>query len=201
MRQGGYAVVSGLLPPQVLAALQREAQTQRHLAQDVCVRGSAPINEAQRGGSPARKLLSAPGAAVQQALYADPRLARTLSTLTGLPVAPTASEAGGSFSYYCRPGDFLSIHRDIVSCDVALITCLQETGSIGGAGKLCLYPTRLWEPLSELRNEPLRGATPIRLSPGHSAVVLGGVVPHCTLPVAAAQCRVVSLLCYRALLS
>jgi hypothetical protein len=98
------------------------------------------------------------------------------------------------------PRDFLTIHRDVMTCDVALITCLEETGVHDSGGKLCFYPQRIWELLGANRREPTKGAVPMRLAPGDTAVLLGGVVPHCTLPVSGGQRRVVSLLCYRALI-
>jgi hypothetical protein len=197
MRQGGYAVVPGLFAPEAIASLRCEADVQRSQAQDVCVRRSDA--EPIRGGDPARKFLNAPGGAVQLALYGNLVLRQTVASIVGLPIVPTGS--GGTFTYYCRPLDFLTIHRDIVTCDVALITCLAETGVRGSGGKLCLYPQRIWEDLGSLRREPIRGAVPVRLAPGETAILLGGIVPHCTLPVSGGQCRVVSLLCYRVLSS
>jgi hypothetical protein len=197
MRQGGYAIVPGLFASDARASLRREADDQRSLAQDVCVRRSDA--ELVRGGDPARKFLNASGGPVQLALYANLDLQQAVASIVGLPIVPTGSR--GTFTYYCRPFDFLTIHRDIVTCDVALITCLAETGVRGSGGKLCLYPQRIWEDLGSLRREPVRGAVPVRLAPGETAILLGGVVPHCTLPVGGGQCRIVSLLCYRALVN
>jgi hypothetical protein len=192
MGRGGFAVLSGLFA-ESLSLLQREAEGQRPQADDVYVRRSDA--ESVRGGAPARKLLTAPGGAVQRSLYTDAALWQAIEAIVGLPVVPTG--AGGTFTYYARPGDFLTIHRDIVTCDVALITCLEETGVRDSGGKLCFYPQRIWELLGAIRREPTKGAVPMRLAPGDTAVLLGGVVPHCTLPVSSGQRRVVSLLCYR----
>jgi hypothetical protein len=196
MRQGGYAIVPDLFAPATIAALRDEADLQRRQAQEVVVRRSDA--EAVRGGNPARKYLTASGGALQQAFYGSLALRQAVAGIVGLPIVPTGAE--GTFSYYCRPFDFLTIHRDIVSCDVALITCLEETGVRGSGGKLCLYPDRIWEGLGSIRREPVSGAMPVRLAAGETAVLLGGIVPHCTLPVGGGQRRVVSLLCYRALI-
>jgi hypothetical protein len=194
MARGGYVVLAGLFPSSTVAALRDEAARQREFAQHVEVRRSDA--ELVRGGDPARRFLNAPGGEVQQACYMSPDLQDALEGIIGLPVVPTGS--GGTFSYYCRPGDFLTIHRDIVTCDVAVITCVEDEGAVTSGGKLCVYPGRVWEGLPEIRRDPARGAIPVRLAPGETAVLFGGVVPHCTLPVAAGQSRVVSLLCYRA---
>ena len=197
MGRGGFMVVPSLFAPEAITSLRHEAEIQQSQAQDVCV----PRSDTQqiRGGNPARKFLSAPGGGVQRALYDSLELQQAIAAIVGLPIVP--SGAGGTFSYYCRPRDFLAIHRDIVSCDVALITCLEETGVRDSGGKLCLYPQRIWEPLGSLRRTPVRGVVPLRLQPAETAILLGGVVPHCTLPVRGGQRRVVSLLCYRALVS
>lgn len=195
MQQGGYSVVPGLFAHDAIVALQREATMQQSQAQHVSV--SRSDNEVVRGGDPARKFLNAPGGPVQRSLYGSAGVQQAVASIVGLPIVPTG--AGGTFTYYCRPRDFLTIHRDIVTCDVALITCLEETGARNSGGKLCFYPERIWEPLGALRREPVRGAVPVRLAPGETAILLGGVVPHCTLPVGGGQRRVVSLLCYRAL--
>jgi hypothetical protein len=195
MGRSGFVILSGLFAPDALVALRREANAQSAQALDVCVRRSD--DEMIRGGNPARKFLSAPGGVVQRSFYTDPALWQAIEGVVGLPVVPTG--AGGTFTYYIRQRDFLAIHRDIVTCDVALITCLDETGVRDSGGKLCLYPQRIWELLSAVRREPMKGAVPVRLVPGDTAVLLGGVVPHCTLPVNAGQRRLVSLLCYRAI--
>ena len=129
-------------------------------------------------------------------LFNETRLTE-LAPLAQLPVAPTGS--CGTYSYYCRPGDYLTIHRDIATCDVAVITCLEEEGIASSGGKLCVYPSRVHESLAQVRRDPTRGALPLRLAPGETVVLFGGLVPHCTLPVVAGQNRVVSLLCYRAI--
>lgn len=194
MQQGGFAILRGLFTPQTIELLRGEAEARKPLAQNVCAGRSD--DEQIRGGSPARRFLNASGGDGQHAIYNNPAMMQTIASVAGLPIVPTGT--GGTFTYYCRPGDFLSIHRDIVTCDIAVITCLEDFGVSDSGGKLCMYPRRVWETLGSLRRDPVTGAVPIRLAPGDTAVLLGGVVPHCTLPVKCGQNRVVSLLCYRA---
>lgn len=194
-QQGGYTVLRKWLPPDFVSALIAEAREQKALATSVNI--SKSDSELVRGGSPARKFLNAPGGDVQLSLYENRSAMQAIASLAQLPIAPTGS--GGTFSYYCRPGDYLTIHRDIVACDVAVITCLEEEGIASSGGKLCVYPSRVHESLPQVRRNPTQGAVPLRLAPGETVVLFGGIVPHCTLPVAAGQHRVVSLLCYRAI--
>lgn len=197
MARGGFVVVRGLFTPAVMSELRREADRQIDHAEDVRVDRSDA--ETVRGGDPARKYLNAPGGQVQQALYLDPGLRQAVASTAGLAMVPTG--AGGTFTYYCRRGDFLTIHRDIVTCDVAVITCVEDSGAQGSGGKLCVYPERIREGLVSLRRDPVTGAIPVRLEPGDTVVLLGGIVPHCALPVSEGQRRVVSLLCYRAVVN
>jgi hypothetical protein len=175
-------------------ALADEAERALPEAQESRV--DASDGEEERGGSPRRRFLSAAGGGRQQALFADPGLWRELSELVGLPVRP--SGMAGTYSYYCRPGDFLTIHRDVVTCDLALITCLHDSGARGRSGASCLWPGRLDDALSALRADPGPGAAVLRLDPGDTLILLGGIVPHAVLPVAVGQKRVVSLLCFEA---
>src|SRR5262249_3511959 len=106
----------------------------------------------------------------------------------------------GTYSYYVRAGDFLDIHRDIVECDVAVISCLSDgQAGDGEGGRLCLYPDRLFEALSSIRATPELGAVKLRLDPGQTVVLYGGVLPHTLLRVAEGQTRIVSVLCYCAI--
>ena len=194
MQQGGFAILRGLFAPLTIDLLRREAEARKALAQDICVGRSD--DEQIRGGSPARRFLNASGGDGQHAIYTNPAMMQTIASVAGLPIVPTGTD--GTFTYYCRPDDFLGIHRDIVTCDIAVITCLQDVGASDSGGKLCIYPQRVWETLGSLRRDPVTGAVPLRLAPGDTTVLLGGVVPHCTLPVKGGQNRVVSLLCYRA---
>jgi len=194
MGQGGYAVLPDLLEPGRLQDLLEEAVRCSSQAQETWTAHSDA--EEERGGNPARRFLTAAGGSLQTALYLSAGMREMLSGIARLPVVPTGE--GGTFIYYVRPGDFLTIHRDIVTCDLAVITCLHDDGGNGSGGKLCLYPERLLEPLSAIRAEPAKSARLLRLQPGRTLVLFGGVVPHGVLPVEPGQSRLVSVLCYRA---
>ncbi len=115
--------------------------------------------------------------------------------LTHRSIEPTGEL--GTYSYYSRPGDFLAIHRDIVTCDVAVITCLSDSPDHAAGGALCLYPDRMFEPVAAIRATPSEGARVVRLREGQTIALFGGLVPHALLPVDADQVRIVSVLCYR----
>jgi hypothetical protein len=84
-----------------------------------------------------------------------------------------------------------------MGCDIAVVTVLRDDSSpLTISGALVLYPTRWNEPLSAIRRRPESGAVTVKLSPGQSAVLCGGLVPHALLTVARGQRRIVSTLCY-----
>lgn len=148
-----------------------------------------------RGGAPARKFLSAPGDQVQDALYHAPWLRAWLAETVGAPVVPTG--ARGTYNYYARPGDYLALHRDIETCDLTVITCLYDNAAdTDWGGTLRLYPHRNNEPLSAIRATPDQGSRLLRLHPGQTLTMLGGIVAHDLLPLAGDQLRIVSILCY-----
>jgi hypothetical protein len=149
----------------------------------------------ERGGTPARRLFSSGGGDAQQALYSCRRFHGLLAGLVGANLEPTGAK--GSYSYYVRPGDFLGLHRDILQCDVAAITCLCDCGGDGDSGALRLYPGRAAEPLTVIRSTPDQGVASVQLHPGQTIILLGGYVAHATVPMSAAQKRVISVLCYR----
>ena len=193
MRRGGFDVLAGLIDPGVLARLRNEADGRADLARESLV---TEPQDAERGGLPARKFLSAPGGPLQAAFLAAPWLHALLADLVGLPVRQAG---GGTFSYYCRAGDHLALHRDIRSCDVAVIAALwnERTGE-AEAGALALYPGGVGRPLAEVRAHPHDGRLLIHLAPGQACVLLGGLVPHALLPTAPGQRRVVSVACFEA---
>ena len=195
MREGGFRVLEGLVDPPMRKRLVAEAV--RRLPAAVVCNVPEPDTEEVRGGRPARAFLSTSGGELQDALYRAPEMLRLLRRMTCDGLAPTGDL--GTYSFYVRPGDFLALHRDIVTCDLAVITCLQDAGAhpADDGGKLCLYPGRLHEPLSNIRRTPDRGALKLRLRAGQTIVMFGGIVPHALLPVATGQARVVSVLCYR----
>lgn len=196
MEDGGVRVLEGLIDPPTRKALLAEAL--RLLPRAVASVVPASDHEEVRGGTPARSFLNTAGGELQDALYRTPQLLECLRRMTCSSLVPTG--ALGTYSYYVRPGDFLALHRDIVTCDVAVITCLHDAGTGRGCdgGKLCLYPGRLFEPLSAIRRSLEVGALRLRLLPGQTIVMFGGIVPHALLPVDAGQARIVSVLCYRA---
>jgi hypothetical protein len=150
-----------------------------------------------RGGSPARRFFSAPGGPVQAAVYNAPWMSALLTDLAGVPIRPTGAMA--TYSYYVRPGDHIDVHRDILTCDVAVITCLIDRDREAAGGRLVVYPSRTAETLSSIRTDRSRGAEPVPLRPFESAVLLGGLVPHRVQAITAGQQRVVSVMCFEAM--
>jgi hypothetical protein len=137
-------------------------------------------------------LAYAPGGDVQSRLYADVNLLRKLSEIAGRRIHPSGDE--GTYSYYDHPGHFLGLHRDIRSCDVTLITCLERKHGPEPSGALRLYPRDAGTPLEEITLD-----TPHRdldMEPGDSVVLLGGVIPHEVLPAAPGYRRHISVLCF-----
>lgn len=196
LQGGGYDVFEGMLDRGMLRALLAEALEHRAQAQP----NDVPLDDGEelRGGSPARSFLSVTGGEAQDAFYQWPWLTGFLEQLLGMSVAPTGDR--GTYTYYARAGDFLALHRDVEACDVAVISCLYDGPSEEG-GSLRLYPGRIEERLSEIRRDREAGAVGVRLRPGQTLVLLGGLVPHEVLPVAAGQTRIVSVLCFKALSS
>jgi hypothetical protein len=43
---------------------------------------------------------------------------------------------GRTYTYYEQPGDFLALYREIVTCDLAVIACLVDTGKASAGGGL-----------------------------------------------------------------
>lgn len=197
MRQGGFAVYSGLPDEVTLAQLYNEAAEgyPRATVQEC----SDDDLEEVRGGRPRRRLLSVEGGPTLDSLYAWDWLMDFLSSACGVPVVPSGNR--GSYSYYARPGDFLDLHRDVETCDLAMITGLHDNSNRSDlAGALVLYPRRIHEPLSAIRARPNDEAYAVKLLPGQTIIMLGGVVPHRLLPVREGQVRIVSVLCFRAVL-
>lgn len=193
MQAGGYAVFDGLLDAAAMQRLLKEAIHQTRYAEASVVATSD--GEEVRGGSPARRFLSAAGSDVQDALYLGARMRDFLADVTGLSARPTSRR--GTYTYYVRVGDHLALHRDIESCDLVVISCLHDASEGAERGELRVYPARTDEPLSAIRASPLDGAVPVRLAPGQTLVMFGGIVPHELTPVVAGQRRIVSVLCYR----
>lgn len=195
MARGGFDVFEGLVDERMRQEMLGEALGLLPQANDCHV----PVNDAEevRGGTPRRRFINGPAGPLQQAFNTAPWLLDFLRELTTPELTPTGEI--GTYSYYIRPGDHLDIHRDIVTCDVAVISCLQDSTRDDEGGRLCLYPERVLEPLSAVRATPQLGAVKVRVEPGQTIVLYGGLVPHALLPVVPGQARVVSVLCFRAL--
>ncbi len=194
MARGGFDVFEGLVDERMRRDMLAEALGLLPQANDCHV----PVNDDEevRGGTPRRRFINGQAGPLQQAFNTARWLLGFLRDLTTPELIPTGEV--GTYSYYVRPGDHLDIHRDIVTCDVAVISCLQDSARNEDGGRLCLYPDRLLEPLSSIRATPQLGAVKARVEPGQTIVLYGGLVPHALLPVAEGQARIVSVLCFRA---
>jgi hypothetical protein len=194
-RSGGVLVAS-LLGADSVATLAAEATYVRSQAETYRVRQHDA--EENRGGEPDRWLESAAAGPQLRTLYSSPLLAELLGELTGLNWTPSGDN--GTYSYYCRSGQYLGLHRDVEECDLAVIICVADdyVGNPGHAGTLCVYPQRSHEPLSAIRASPHRGGIHVRVRPGEAAVLLGGLVPHRVVPVGEHHERVVAPLCFSA---
>jgi hypothetical protein len=192
MRRGGFDVFAGLLDTRYLEALRAEAIAayEESSLSDV----GESVDGEERGGSPARRFASGHGGRLQQAFYCAPGLIEILSDLAGAPVVPTGEQA--TFSYYVTAGDHIDVHRDIESCDLAVITCLLDSAPKRISGSLRVYSDRIKEPVRAIRATRDRGFEHVHLAPGHTIVLLGGIVPHSVEPVGETQQRVVSVMCY-----
>ena len=189
---GGVTVSRDLVDHSTFRSLCAEAQT-NYAASD---RQECGIDDHAdgRGGMPARALCTAGGGPVQDALYGLPSVRHALSDLCGGPIRPSGNR--GSYSYYVTPGDFLDLHLDIVTCDVTLITVLDDTSPDGG-GALAVQRHHRDVALSVLRRAGYPHEEVVKAPAGHSIVIQGGTVPHRVLPLAGGQ-RVISALCFQA---
>jgi len=195
MKRGGFDVFTGIVDKSIKQGLLAEAINQRKFL--VYSEVVDIDTEEIRGGAPKRKLSSSPGGEYQEMFYKSDWLIGFLRELTTPALSPTGEQ--GTYSYYSQVGDYLDIHRDIVECDVAVITCLKnEYEHDNSGGQLCLYPERTREPISDVRTTPEKGIVKFMLEENHTVVMYGGFVPHALLPVSKGQNRVVSVLCYRA---
>jgi hypothetical protein len=186
---GGAALVN-LLDDRALRALQAEAARQATVAAPMLVARGSSGDESR--GDPDRWLDSAPGGPALHAFYHAPQVSALLRSLTGLSWRTTGEV--GSFSYYRRPGHHLGLHRDIESCELAVITCVRDDRPApdAGGGVLSLYPSRAGEPLAQIKRSLESGAVEVRLVPGQSIVLFGGLITHRLTPLAAGQVRVIT---------
>lgn len=190
---GGYLMVSGLFREETLQDLSAEANAARSEGHRYSVPDSIEMEDG--GSCPARAYRSGAGGELHWDLHGCPQMAQTLSDLCGLPLAATGS---GTYSYYEQPGDFLALHRDILQCDVTVITSLTTSLADASAGELVVYPELIREPLSMVRSAGRDCGTLVPLDRGQTIILLGGVVPHEVAPMLAGQERIVAINCYRA---
>jgi hypothetical protein len=195
MTKGGFDIFEGLLDKATFDRMLAETFGLLPTAKENEV--TEPDQEELRGGKPPRRFLNSPGGTVQAEFYYAGWMRRFVRQITGIEMTPTGSS--GSYSYYVRPGDYIGLHRDIITCDLAVISCLFDNAhpAIQG-GTLCLYPERIYEPLSSIRASLQQGPVPVKLIPGQTILMFGGTVPHWVLPVVEGQKRIVSVLCYQA---
>jgi len=189
---GGYLVVAGLFGKEALHGLLAEAETARPEGLRACVPDSDGTEG--RGGSPARAFRSGSGGTLHSGLHGCPQMAEALGRLCGVTVSATGA---GSYSYYEKAGDFLAVHRDILRCEIAVITSLTNSAVDGSSGELAVYPEFLREPLSTVRAAGRAAATFLPLDRGQTVILLGGLVPHEVTPTCAGQERIVAINCYR----
>ena len=190
LANNGLLVLSGCIAPAVVARLSDEAASVRPESTRSLVEVSDGTEG--RGGGPARAFRSASGGPVHWSLHASRELVDALGALCGVTLVATG---GGTYSYYDQPGDHLALHRDVIACDVATITCLAGAEDFSSGG-LLVYPSSLDKPLSQVRSEGRAAGMPVPLGRGDTAVLLGGVVPHEVTPMAGVE-RIVAVMCYR----
>lgn len=191
---GGYLVVRGLFDDETLRDMRAEAEQVRMEAQRMLVTDSDGTEG--RGGFPARAYLSGPGRDLHWGLHGCQQMAETLAGVCGLGVSASGS---GTYSYYEQSGDFLAIHRDVLQCDIAIITSLTTCRMDCPAGELVVYPDLIREPLSRIRAAGRSAGISVPLDRGHTMILLGGILPHEVAPTFPGQERVVAINCYRAL--
>lgn len=156
----------------------------------------ATITEDRTDSQPRRHLYSAPGGPIQQKYYHDPALLRFLSAETDLSLKPKTER--GSYSYYLQPGDFIGLHRDSVGCDLAVLTVLYDSSAqTEKAGGLLIYCDRIDESIYSIRKSPSYGTEFVKMLPGQTLLLLGGLIPHRLIPVRSEQFRIISALCFQ----
>jgi hypothetical protein len=154
---------------------------------------SPTFGEDRLAGARIKRFLARGGEA-QSKLYHSSKLLERLSAEAGLPLKPSGSH--GIYAYYIRRGDFIGIHRDTEPFDVELITCLFDTHPGHEAGALAIYPGRTSDSCASIGKSVRRGQELVKLAPGQSVLLLGGVLPHRVLPVLQDQLRIVSSLSF-----
>jgi hypothetical protein len=186
---GGYLVVSGLFREETLQGLSAEANAVRPKALRSYV---ADSDETE--GCPARTYRSGAGGDLHWALHGCQQMAETLGRLCGVPVSAAGS---GTYCYYEQDGDFLGLHRDVLDCDIAVITSLTNSTADASTGELVVYPQFIRAPLSTARSAGRACGTFVPLDRGQTIILLGGLVPHEVAPMRVGQERIVAINCYR----
>jgi hypothetical protein len=190
-RSGGL-LITRLVDTPTLAALRAEAFASGDSAQLTDV--AEPPADGEQRGQPERRMTTSVGGAVLAAFFTSRTTLSTLAALTGVAWEPLGNQ--GTYSFY-GPGDHLGTHRDADNCDLAVITCIYDSGEPSEAGgDLVIYPGRVGETMAAIRDTPECGAHTIRVAPGQSAILLGGLVPHRVSPIGAGRLRIVAPLCY-----
>ena len=190
---GGYLVVRGLFDEKTLQDLLEEAVLARIEAERMLVAESDGTEG--RGGYPARAYRSGAGGELHWGLHGCQQMAETLTSVCGLDVSASGR---GTYSYYEQTGDFLAVHRDVLQCDLAIITSLTRCTMDCPAGELVVYPDLLREPLSAARAAGRNAGISVPLDRGHTIILLGGILPHEVAPTCPGQERIVAINCYRA---
>ena len=75
----------------------------------------------------------------------------------------------------------------------------DNSAATDSSGALLLYSGRMGEPLSAIRARPNDGAHCVKLAAGQTIMLFGGLLPHRLLPTATGQVRIVSVLCFAAM--
>jgi hypothetical protein len=186
--------VRGLFDEDTLRNLLGEAEGVRAEAERMILADSDGAEG--RGGFPARAYRLGPSGDLHWALHGCQQMTDTLGGVCGLMVSPTGS---GTFSYYEEAGDFLALHRDVLQCDIAVITALTACTRDRTEGELVVYPDFMREPLSTVRAAGRTAGLSVPLDRGHTMILLGGIVPHEVAPTCPGQERIVAINCYRVL--
>lgn len=196
LARGGYAVFDDVFTRIALAALKLEARAKYWSGQERIT--TVESSHSGRDIRPTRNLVYSDGGEVQNELYGAPALTRFLESVTELPVQATGSQGG--FLYYTRRGDHLGLHLDVEHCDLVVLTIVQDHSRHDSpSGSCVVFPGFVGVPLPAVRETALTdGGVRLKLRPGQSLVMFGGVVPHLVLPVEEQQARITSALCFRA---
>jgi hypothetical protein len=191
VRNGGI-LRTRLTQPADLEALIRDAAASHDTATEAKVE-----TRTDRRGDPDRWLESAPGGDALHRFATSDAVLDQLRRATGVPWQLAGA---GSWSYYRRHGHHLGLHRDLAVCDLAVITCVTNQGtspSTGATGALRLWPSRIRDPLEDIRSDPT-GAVDLYLHTGDTLILLGGIIPHQLTPLGDNHIRIVAPLCYQA---